>query len=382
MINKVDKITPSFKEDKSGRYNIFGDSVIAYKIAPYADPTWANNPTSHLGSHLNFYTKFSYNIINTPYPEGLLNTAFADIPNSVYNTGIIVLDINSEEYRTYFDGTFAIKVPLNSSYSGITSGLSATTLYTSYIWDPNCLRLGNGFCAGTIQDQKRVETNYRYTDNLLGIGNPRVEGVNPMTNELFNSRIAFLMSDNVYYTFTGGTGSSLSWSYQFGVDNQFVKGRKSINTDRINTRYSGFYDRVSGFLDVDAGLVFLWGPIAEAFDWTQFIGNQYTTGATPVSSATTIIDAVDWDYQVGVDVRVIITPEMFQSSSNPSLIGQTNCDTVFSRICFFDKNGGLLAKGVADEPIDLNGNYIPIDVFLATSGVIQDTNSRVYINPL
>jgi hypothetical protein len=320
--------------------------------------------------------------MNNQYPQGLLGTAFADLVDSTYNTGLVVLDINSEKYRTYFDGTFALQVPLDATYTGITSGLSYTTLYTSYIWDPSCLNLGNGFCAGTVQDQKRAESNDRYTNSLLKIGNPRVDGINPKPGELFNSRIAFLMTDDVYYTFTGSTGTSISWSSQFGVDNQFAKGRRSIDTDSTNTRYTGFYDRVQGFIDLNAGLVFLWGPTAEAFDWTQFTGNQYTTGATPTSSGATIIDAVDWDYQVGVDVRVIITPDQFQDSSNPSLIGNTKCDTVFSRICFYDDKGGLLAQGVANEPIELTGSYVPVEVFLPTGGVIQDTSDRVYTNPL
>ena len=389
MIQKVDSVTPSFKEENSDRYNIYGTDILgtvsnisAYSIAGWEDPNWPSYSTSHLATHVNFYGKLSYNIINNQYPKGLIGTAFEDLVSSVNNDGLVVLDINGSNYRTNFDGTFAIKVPLDSTYSGMTSGLSETILYTSYIWDPNCLNLAGGLCAGTESDKKRSESNSRYTANLLGIGNPVVDGINPKQGEFFNSRIAFLMSDDVYYTFTGSTGTSISWGYQFGVDSQFAKGRRLINTDLTNTQYVGFYDRVQGFVDLNEGLVFLWGPTAQAFDWTKFSGNMYTTGATPTTSGATIIDASDWDYQVGVDVRVIIQPDMYDTTSNPSIIGQKNCDTVFSRICFFDKNGGLLAQGVANKPIELTGSYVPVEVFLPTSGVIGDTSHRTYSDPL
>lgn len=385
----IDKVEASFEENNSDRYNIYAlnsdgsANVTAYNILGYNDASWLNTQTSHLATHLNMYGLVSLNQMNQQFPNGVVGSAFADLYTSLNNTGVVVLDINSSNYRTYLDGTFAIKVPLNSAYTGITSGLSTTTLYSSYIWDPTALKLANGsFCAGTNLDKQRDEANSFYTDNLLNFGNPVVDGINPKSNSVFSSRLAFLMTDDVYYTFTGSTGTSISWGYNFGVENQFSKGRRTINTDFNNTKYSGFYDRVAGVVDVNAGLVFLWGPVAEAFNWTLFTGNKFTTGATPTTSGDTIIDTTDWDYQVGVKVSAIIKSDMYGYSNNPSMIGQANCDTVFNRVCFYDKFGGLLAQAVLNTPKELNGSFIPMEFFLPTAGTIGDTSDRVYNNPL
>lgn len=392
----IDKVDVSYQENNSDRYNIFAlnsdstSNVTAYHILGYDDANWLNTVTTHLATHLNMYGITSVNRMNQQFPNGLIGSAFEDLYTSLKTDGVVVLDINSDNYRSYLDGTFAIKVPLNSSYTGMTSGLTETTLYSSYIWDPTALKLSKGsFCAGTKLDAQRDESNSFYTDTLLGIGNPKVDGINPSPSrvpgrsmDVFSSRISFLMTDDVYYTFTGGTGSSVSWSYNFGVDNQFSVGRRPIMTDFNNTMYSGYYDRVQGMVDVNAGLVFLWGEVAKAFDWTQFTGDMYTTGATPNASGTTIMDTTDWDYQVGVKISLIVTPEIYKTSSNPSLIGQTNCDTVFNRVCFYDKNGGLMAQAVLNTPKELDGSYIPMEFFLPTAGVIGDTSDRVYPSPL
>jgi len=403
-MNPIDSVKVSYQEENGDRYNIFAlnsdgsANVTAYHILGYEDPNWFDTVTSHFATHLNYYGLISGQKMSQQYPAGLVGSAFESLYWSLKETGVVVLNINESNYRTYLDGTFAVKVPLDSSYTGMTSGLTATTLYSSYIWDPTALKLANSGCVvgGTRLDTQRSETNSFYTAELLGVGNPRVDGVNPAavgttsrvsnTNRAdsnnFISRVAFLMTDDVYYTFTGGTGSSISWGYNFGVINQFSKGRRPIMPNSFDTMYTGFYDNVQGMIDVDAGLVFLWGDVAAAFDWTQFTGDMYTTGATPNSSGTTIMDVSDWDYQAGVSVSTIITPEMYRYSNNPSLIGQTNCNTVFNTVCFFDKFGGLLAKAVVNEPVTLNGSYIPMDFFLPIAGTIQDVSNRVYTDPL
>lgn len=385
----VDKVEASFKEHKSEAYNIFAlnsdgsPNITAYHILGFNHPNWLNTQTSHLATHLNMYGLVSLNTMSQQYPVGLSGTAFQDLYTSLSDTGVVVLDIKSNNYRTCLDGTFAINVPLDPSYTGMTSGLTATTLYSSYIWDPTALELANGnFCAATKLDRQRSEANSFYTDNLLGIGNPRIEGVNPKQDGIFDSRVAFLMTNDVYYTFTGSTGTSVGWDYNFGLENQFTKGRRPIATDLTNTYIQGFYDRVQGMIDINSGLLFLWGPVAEAFDWTQFTGDKYTTGATPNASGTTIIDARDWDYQVGVKISVIIKNDMYNNTNNPSMIGNTNCNTVFNRVCFYNKFGDLLAQAVLNTPKELNGSFIPMEFFLPTAGIIEDTSDRVYTDPL
>lgn len=399
-MNPIDSVKVSYQEENGDRYNIFAlnsdglANVTAYHILGYEDPSWFDTVTSHFAAHLNYYGLISEQKMSQQYPAGLVGSAFEDLYWSLKESGVVVLNINESNYRTYFDGTFAVEVPLDSSYTGMTSGLTATTLYSSYIWSPTALKLANSGCVigGTQLDAQRCEGNPFYTAELLGVGNPLVSSRNERKggprddyrkdSNNFISRVAFLMTDDVYYTFTGGTGSSISWGYNFGVENRFAKGARTIMTDFNNTFNQGYYDKVQGMIDVDAGLVFLWGEVAKAFDWTQFTGDKYTTGATPNTSGTTIMDVSDWDYQVGVSVSAIITPEMYRYSTNPSLIGETNCNTVFNTVCFFDKFGGLLAKAVVNTPIELNGQYKPMDFFLPIASTIQDVSDRVYTNPL
>ena len=370
-------------------YNIFGDNMTFYNVLPYTNTNFNNYSASNLWSRLSMYNEISYNITNTSiFNGGLLNSSFQDIPDAFWNNGMIVASFGNDTYRTQLDGyNFGIKIPLNSSYSGMTSGLTATTLYSAFIWSNDGLTTDpTSLCAGTIQDGIIAERSVQFTDGIgVGVGwdfgdsHPFSKG-NVIAEKVLNnngyhnSGIAYLVTDDIYQSFTGGTGSTLSWNYGFGIANKYAIGigARSINTSFANTNNKNVYDSIVGMVNLSSGMVYIWNKdLVSGFDWTSFVGDPLTGSTT--SSGTTYAVVQDIDESVSLNIDILARPGEWQSTTNPSTIG-TNCGTVVTNICLYASDGTLIGLGRPSSAISLPENgYTPINLVVPISGPINET---------
>jgi len=374
-MQKIDKVSVITKSDKSDLYTaaIYPTEWKWYYLDSVNSPNYKLSSTNHLWTgFLGLYDKSSLNQINQPYAYGgLSDTALADVISSFNTNGAYVFSLNQEQYRVELNGyNFAMRIPLNSSYTGMTSGLTATTLYTSFIYSEDSLsKTTNSLCAGVKADMITSETNGLYTEKL-GVGFAKINGVNPdPTNKeypWYSSKIAYLVCDDVYYTFTGSTGTSTSWSTGFGNENKYARfGSQLIgfrsgdtNSKRWNTR-SG-YDRIVGFVDITKGMGIIFAePLVNGLKTSDFSGSFYT-GATPTNSGSTFVVTGDIDYSTQLQVNLTIQSDSPNSTSNPSFIGNGDCGLATDKICLMDKNGMVVALAQFDEAVPL-GKITPLE---------------------
>lgn len=391
----IENIYTSTDATISSLYNVFGDETVFYRVKPFTDINFKNYSTSHFWSALNMYNEIDYNIANTSiFNGGLLESSFQDLPTAFWSNGMIVAAFNNDKYRTQLNGyNFGIQIPLNSSSTGLTNGLTATTLYSAFIWDANGLSTNpTSLCAGVVQDTKIAESNVPFTDGI-GIGKKKKpkarDGENPKTGTLtggisimesqvldnsgyHNSGIVYLVSDDIYNTFTGGTGSSLSWSYGFGRTDKYAIGANAINTSFGNTRYPNYYDSIVGMLNLNSGMVYIWNKdLVNGFDWSSFVGDPLT-GAT-TSSGTTFAAVQDIDLAVNLNIEIISKPGEWPATTNPSAIGE-NCGTVVTNICLYNDKGDLIGLAKPSEALTIpTAGYLPIKMVVPISGAINDT---------
>ena len=352
-------------------YNVFGNDMTFYKVTSFNDVNFTNYSASHLWSNLNMYSEISYNTTNKSIFEGgLLNSAFEDLPSAFWTTGMVVASFNADTFRVNFDGyNFGMNIPLDPAVSGLTG----TTLYASYIWQPNSLLVNpQSLCSGTRADSQTSESTVQFTDKI-GIGFNFVEGINPATpTDMFNSGIVYLVTDDIYQTFTGGTGSSLSWSYQQLTTNKYANGARTIDVSFASTQHPLYYDKIVGLVNLNSGMVYIWNPtLVSQFNWSGFTGDPYT-GATTTSGNTYAI-VQDMDTSVSLAVDIIVKPGEWQNTTNPSIIGET-CGTVFTSICLYDEKGQLMGVATPSEaiPLPVQG-FTPITLEVPISGSINDS---------
>jgi hypothetical protein len=374
MLKPIDNVYSTTNKKTSELYNIFGDEMTFYQVLPFTDTNFGNYPISHSFADLNMFGESSYNIANKSMSEGgLLNSAFQSLPEAFWSNGMIIASFNNTTYREKFNGyNFGINIPLDSSYTGTTSGLTATTLYTAFIWDPSCLNINNGsLCAGAIQDSKISETNQTYTDGI-GLGYKYIDGVNPkLPTDFFDSGIAYLFTDPIYQVFTGATGSSVSWSYNFGMENKYSKGARTVYPSLTQTQ-NNTYDLAVGMVNLTSGLVYIWDKnLVQGFNWSVFNGDQLT-GATTTSGNTYAI-VQDMDTEVLVNIDIIAKPGEWGSTTNPSAIGET-CNTVATKVCLYDESNNLIGIATPSEAITIpTNNYTVLKLTAPISGAIDET---------
>ena len=126
------------KTDISNIYTLaIGEEMKYYQIPAYSDATFVNSSLSHLWSFLNLRTEIDYNLANQPFANGgLLGTALEGLPDSFYNYCMVGFSIPNSNYRVQTYGqNVVVKIPLDSTYTGMTSGLTATTIYSSFIYN-------------------------------------------------------------------------------------------------------------------------------------------------------------------------------------------------------------------------------------------------------
>lgn len=366
--------------DKSSVYTMaLGDEITFYQLPAYNNPNFTNSSLAHLWSWFGMRTETDYNIKNVPYANGgLLGTALENLPEAFYNTGGIGFKISDENYRVRINGqNIAFYMPLNSTYSGMTSGLTATTLYSSFIYSPNNLEKDpTSLCSGVMADSYISEPNPTFTDKL-GIGYKYIMGTNPEPNSYFDSGLVYLVTDSIYTIFSGATGSSTSWGYQYNEDQKYSNGARTISFWNGQTEYPGVYDTIVGAMFLDSGLGIIFDPdLVGAFDWSTVSGNPTTITGGTFTSGQTVFDAADIDIAEILNVEIIANGESFNTSSNPSYIGlgsnAEDCGVAISTITLHDQSGGCLAIAKPNEAIiKTKGDYLVLNCQLPLTGPIQ-----------
>lgn len=384
MLKEVTEVYTTEKSELSTVYTTaIGDEVKFYRIPALTDANFINSPLSHLWSNLSLRTEVDFNESNLSYNYGgLLGTALNYLPIAFYSGGCIGFSVNNSNYRVQLDGSnIAFQIPLNSAYSGMTSGLTATTLYSSYVYNPEYLiKNPYNLCDGVTFDSVRSEPSPIVTDNV-GIGFQYIEGKNPDMNpksnyKFYDSGVVYLVTNDVYNTFSGATGSSTSWGYLWNQNQKYANGAKTISFNPSITTYSGVggYDRIVGAMFLNSGFGFIWDPeLVNGLDWSTINGDPTTiTGAT-FTSGQTAFNSADWDFSEILNVKIIMDRKDWRASSNSSYIGTgEDCGIASTAITLHDDMGMCLGVVKTDDAlIKEYDKYVILDLELPLSEPIQ-----------
>jgi hypothetical protein len=354
-----------------------GEELKLFQIPAYNDVNFLNSSLSHLWSFFSMRTESDYNSANQPYVNGgLIGTSLEYLPEAFYNKGGIAFTVPNSNYRVQVYGqNQALYIPLNSSYTGMTSGLTATTLYSSFIYQPDILQKDyTNLCSGTKADTFKSEPSPEYTNNF-GIGYKYIDGKNPNPASdypYFDSGIVYLVTDSVYNTFSGATGSSISWNYLYNNTNKYSNGARLISFDPSNTQYNGIggYDRIVGAMFLNYGLGFIFDPeLVGAFDWSTVNGDPTSITGGTFTSGQTAFNAADMDLSENLHVKIVMEPNQWVASSNSSYIatGQ-NCGIAASTITLHNLQGDCLAVVKPDMAlVKEQDNYLIFDLDLPLS---------------
>jgi len=394
-LEKINNVYATEEKNTSSVYTMgYGDNIKFYKVPAYNDSGYTTSSLSHLWTYLNLGSEALYNQKNLPYASGgLLDTSFEDLPDAFYNTGAVAFSINSEQYRVQLNGqNIALGIPVNTTaVSALTSGITATTLYGSFIYSPdNLTKDQSSLCSGSKADSFISEPTKQWTDGI-GIGYAYQMGNNPIpgsTYPYYDSGVVYLVSPLISgsTTITGATtGSSTAWSYNFGQTNKFGNGARQIYPTGNNPDYPNYYDRIVGAIYLNYGFGIIWNPeLVGSFDWTRkAAGDETTTSGATFTSGNTVFVAADMDVAEILNIDIIAEPNKWVSSSNQTYIGTgEDCGIAISTITLHDQAGRLLAIAKPDEAIIKEVNeYKIINLSIPISGPIgtslADTVGRI-----
>lgn len=390
------EVTDVYQIEKTDISNVYtmgiGQEMKFYQVPAYNNPSFLTSSLSHLWGFFDMRTEVDYNTTNLPYANGgLLGTALEQLPNAFYNTGAVAFSIPNTNYRVQVYGqNDALYIPLNSTYSGMTSGLTATTLYSSFTYQPDILEKDvASLCSGVMADEFKSESAYEYTNNL-GIGYQYIEGKNPNPASdytYFDSGLVYLVTDSVYNTFSGATGSTLSWSSGYNTKNRYANGARLISFDPSNTQYTGVggYDRIVGAMFLNYGLGFIFDPdLVGAFDWSTVMGDPTSITGGTFTTGQTAFNASDMDISENLEVKIVAKPNEWVASPNSSYIGTgQDCGIATTTITLHDKMGNCLAMVKPNTAlIKERDNYLIFNLELPLSNPIQtslaDTRGTIW----
>lgn len=361
-IKKEDKRILNIK-DESDLYTIAYDSDFTFtKIDSRNDATFYTKGTNSVWSLLNMYSLKIFDSLNVDYSEGGLKNTFLEGILEAYNSyGLIMFEASESNWRKMVNGqNVEIKFPLDATYTGGTSGLTATTLYSSFIDSDSVKKQStNSLCDGFVIDSLYSEPSVSWTDSY-GLGYKF-----NASNKYHKSGIVFLMS-NDSAGFSGATGTSKDWSAGYGIKNKYTYDRAPLITPTGPDR-----DTASGIFFTNSGIGFVWEEnFVKGFDFTGSTGGTGTTAVHFVGDQA-YINGGDVDTRTSLQVDLILTPEMFNTTLNDSyredalMNGAKSCDTAFDSITLTDNAGNCLAVAIASEPItkiDTDFRVIKLDI--------------------
>jgi hypothetical protein len=305
-----------------------------------------------------------FSMPTTTKEKDMYTTSFSDggyggtaLEYLVTNVGdnVIIGNIGKDVFDMAIDGkAFSLTIPLDSSYTGVTSGLSTTTLYSAYMKTPLYDKKStSGPCACSVMDDLISEQSSLVTTEI-DQGLPNQPGINPESNSYYSSGLVYLFSDDIQRpNLSASTATTInSWSTGFNNDCPYTLGRKFPFNFRTNDVEGTYMDVPVGAIDLDGGIVTIFNKdLVEAFDFTSSTGGTSTSGATfPVSAASSTFKSVDVDQSL--NMTLVLSKNEFTTSNNPTYNPLTCDGTIYvNYINLYNSSGELVAVGVLDEPV-------------------------------
>ena len=336
-------------------------NLVFYKVS------YTGTPYSHLwtGPLVNIPVTDAQKLdFQIPYSQGGLSGTSMEYWVTGVGDNIIVADIDQSVFDVGIDGLhFRLSIPLDSTYSGATSGLSTTNLYSSYkrttLYDQ---KNNSGPCSCAVMDYLLSEEDGVVTTEL-GQGLPVQNGTNPDPNyyNYYHSGIVYLFSDDIRKPNVTGTTmtTSNSWATGFCEDCPYSQ-RDKFPFNYIDDPINGYYvDQPVGAVDLLGGQVKIWNQdLVEAFDFTGAIGGNSLTGATfPTTGASATFKSYDLDQ--GLNITILANKNEFTTSTNPTYDPITCDGTIYiTSIDLYDNTGKLVAKALPDTPIKKQASNI------------------------
>lgn len=297
-------------------------------------------------------------IFETTYNQGgLMGTAMEYWVTDV-GDNIIVADIGANAFDVGIDGlNFRLTIPLDPTYTGVTSGLTTTNLYGSYMRTNLYDRKNNtGPCSCAVMDYLLSEQDNKVTTDV-GQGLPLQNGTNPDSNyyNYYHSGIVYLFSDDIRKPSISATTATTtnSWATGFGNDCPYSQSNKlpyNYTDDPINGYYT---DQPVGVVDLLGGQVKIFNQdLVDSFDFTSTISGSSLTGATLPSSGASVTFK-SYDLNQGLNITVLANRNEFTTSSNPTY-DPISCDgkLYITSIDLYDDQGRLVAKALPDSPVE------------------------------
>lgn len=375
-LKQIENLNITEIKDVSTFYTINGGLISWNLINERTNPSFSTNSLSHFWSIVGGYSDNLVERYNTSYSEGgFKGTSLEEIYYSYNNTGMIVGVIDSNTYRKGLVGNdFAMNISISGG-TGPLSGLTGTTLYSTFFNQPQMLRKQEGGqCSLTLADTLYFET---LQDAVIttGIGQSLS---NSNTEKEYQSGVVFLFSDDLSFTSGSTTGQSFSTAHQ--SKNPYLNGK-------LLAEFTGSkYHKAVGMVDCISGLVCIWDRyLVDSFAWGLGTGG---TGTTMVTFPPTINygNIKDIDSSVSAIIQVKADPYQFISTTNPSrdeaVKSGVDCEEQIqiTEVCLWDGTGKCTAIGTPNNVVTKNEKgYFIVDLVVSLDGGITD-NPYLVVN--
>lgn len=352
----------------------YGGELTFSKIDSVNDAGFTSDGLNSLWSLFNLYSQKIYDSYNVDYSDGgLIGTVWESILDAYNSHGMIMFQTTEANWRKFISGqNVELQYPLNSSYSGGTSGLTATTLYSSFIDEASVkVKNTNSVCDPIILDTLYSEPSVSFTDKY-GFGYNYQVGSNPVNkSKQYQSGLVLLMSND--WTPFSGTSTAKTWSDLYNIPNKYTHGAPLI------TPKGGSRDVAAGAFFTNSGLGFVWAEdFVNGFDWAGATGGTGTTGVSFLPGVA-FINAPDGDSTTKLQVDLILQPDEFNQSLNDSyredsIENGSNCDVAYNTITLHDSQGRCLVYAKSSEPIvKREGDFSVVTIDIPIDGGIQDS---------
>jgi hypothetical protein len=353
VLKKVENVTYN-EEFVRGNYNTISGGDLSFLLVPKTGSTY-----SHLWMGPLFslpVNDFMANPYGISYADGGLSGTSSEFLVTNVGDNIIIGDIGESAYDMAIDGlNFSLTIPLNSSYTGITSGLSTTTLYSSFMktqyYDQKST---TGPCACSVMDGLYSEQSSVVTTQI-NQGMPEEEGINPESNGYYNSGLVYLFSDDIRKPNVSATTvvTTNSWANGFGNDCPYTLYKK-FPFNYMDDTLNGYYrDQPVGVVDLYGGIITIFNEdLVNAFDFSTSSGGTSTSGATfPVSAASSTFRTLD--VEMSINTTLIAGKNEFNFSNNPTWNPVTCGNKIYiTYFELYDSAGKLVGMGVPQNPIE------------------------------
>jgi hypothetical protein len=342
------------------------------EVVGSSNPSWKNLSATHNWTTLGIYTPADVTKYTIPSIEGgYLDTMINGVGDAYNGNGCLFGKCDIDTFRTSFAPNVRITIPLSGGTGGL-SGLTSTTLYSSFIEQPTSTdSTGSGVCSTWRVDSLKSESYEHGTANAgLGYKYDSLNNPGVATGHEFYSGLVYLFTDDI--NFSGAT-TGTTWDQGWSGNSRYTYG--DSNGQGRTAKFDGLQrDEAVGFLTVDSGQIVIFNQnIVNSFNTSVATGGTITTGAT-FSSADCNMITQDYDSFTEVNVTFNLQPgEYTETSNTSSLVAKqegSNCDEVgITEVCCYNDSGILTAIGSLNFPAVKNKDgFTIINAVLSLDG--------------